>query len=154
MSKRLGKMTIKAKLLLLAPFCLVIFATVQNVVARFTFIGDYDRTNFAASNGYYVEPQNNLPQDATPNRQTYIVSGDLNSDGSTIAGDEFGLRKFTASGAVDTSFGGGRSYVRTIWNSTKFDSNRSQSLGGRQNRFRQHLHVRTTDSSSNCQSLN
>ncbi len=113
--------------LLTAVFGGLFLANPPEAFAQFTFSGDYDRTNFAASLGYYVEPQNNLPGDATPNRRTYLVSGELNPDGSIIAGGrierssggDFWLRKFTASGAVDTSFGGS-GYVRTVFSTDVF----------------------------------
>ncbi len=97
-------------------------ANSRQTFAQFTFVGDYDKT-FAAPLGYYVEPQNNFPQDATnPNRRTSLFAGDYAPDGSIIAGGriernggDFWLRKFTASGAPDTSFGSGTGYVRTIF---------------------------------------
>lgn len=118
-----------------AMFSGLLIAYTLETFAQTTFIGDYDRQNFAAPLGYYVEPQNNLPGDATPNRQTYMVSGDLNPDGSIIAGGrilrsdkgDFWLRKFTASGAVDTSFGSCNGYVRTVF-STDFVGNGQNSL--------------------------
>jgi len=105
-----------------AAFCGLFLANSLEAFAQFTFSGDYDKT-FAAPNGYYIEPQNNFPADATnPNRRTYLFTGDYAPDGSIIAGGriertgsgDFWLRKFTASGAVDTSFGG-TGYVRTIF---------------------------------------
>lgn len=135
MFRTIFKKSLKEQICFLFLAALMIFAASGQIFAQFTFIGDYDRANFAASLGYYVEPQNNLPGDATPNRQTYMVSGELNADGSIIAGgrlltfgagSDFWLRKFTASGAVDTSFGGGNGWVRTIF-STDVNNNRQSS---------------------------
>ena len=88
-----------------------------NTFAQTTFVGDFDRDNFAAPNGYFVEPRDNFPQDTTnPARNANLFTGELNPDGTIIAGGriarpagtgDFWLRKFTASGAPDTSFGGG-----------------------------------------------
>ena len=120
--------------LLTAAFCSLFSAYSLEVFAQFTFNGDYDRT-FGAPNGYYVEPQNNFPADTTnPARRTYFFTGDYAADGSIIAGGrierssggDFWLRKFTASGAPDASFGG-TGYVRTVF-STEFNGNEGNSL--------------------------
>ena len=91
----------------------------QNASAQFTFMGDYDRT-FNSPLGYYIDPQNPVPP-ATDTNDTHFYTGELLADGSIIAGGrhvntalrgDFYLRKFTASGAVDTSFGT-NGFVRT-----------------------------------------
>ena len=115
-----------------AAFCGLFSAFAANALAQFTFMGDYDRS-FAAPNGYFVDPQNNDPSiPSDPARTSYYFTGDLNPDGSIIAGGrilrgdagDFYVRKFTASGAVDTSFGGGAGYVRTTFftNSSGYNS--------------------------------
>jgi uncharacterized delta-60 repeat protein len=102
-----------------ALFVLMILGSFQNAFAQFTFMGDYDKT-FAAPLGYYVDPENPVAP-ANDTYQTYFLTGALLPDGSIIAGGrhvdnaprgDFYLRKFTALGAVDTSFGTG-GYVRT-----------------------------------------
>ena len=109
------------KLFLLAAFCGLFGANSLEAFAQFTFQGDFDKT-FAAPNGYYVEPQNNDPSiPSNPARTSLFYTGDLNPDGSFVAGGrillgdggDFLVRKFTAMGAVDTSFGNGTGYVRT-----------------------------------------
>ncbi len=106
----------------------IVLALLANATTTFaqqqaTFVGDYDRA-FAAPNGYYVEPQNNDPTiPSNPACSSSLFTGDLNPDGSILAGGrilrgdagDFWLRKFTASGAVDASFGGGAGYVRTTF---------------------------------------
>lgn len=70
--------------------------------------------------GYYVEPETNDPNNPGT---TALYTGDLNPDGSIIAGGriirgaggDFWLRKFTATGAVATSFGNGAGFVRTLF---------------------------------------
>jgi uncharacterized delta-60 repeat protein len=135
MFRTIFKKTLKEQIIILFLAALTIFGASRQIFAQFTFIGDYDRTNFAAPNGYYVEPQNNYPVDTTtPNHRTYLFTGELNPDGSIIAGGriekssggDFWLRKFTASGAVDASFGG-MGYVRTVF-STDFSGNEGNSL--------------------------
>ncbi|MDQ3798196.1 MAG: FG-GAP-like repeat-containing protein [Acidobacteriota bacterium] len=85
----------------------------QTVFAQFTFTGDYDRA-FAAPNGYYTDPEDVDPTIGDDITQFY--TGELLADGSIIAGGRFSrnaqnnpgdfyLRKFTATGAVDASFG-------------------------------------------------
>lgn len=107
--------------------CAFIFANASDTLAQFTFNGDYDKT-FAAPNGYYVDGQ--FP---TSNQEvtTYNVGGIVNPDGSVVwggriagnasGGADFYLRKFTATGAIDTLFGT-NGFVRTIF-STQFDGN-------------------------------
>jgi uncharacterized delta-60 repeat protein len=81
--------------------------------AQSTFVGDYDRA-FAAPNGYYIDPEEVDP--AISDDVTQFFTGELLADGSIIAGGRFAqnaqespgdfyLRRFTAAGAVDTSFG-------------------------------------------------
>ncbi|MEP6902431.1 MAG: delta-60 repeat domain-containing protein, partial [Actinomycetota bacterium] len=119
---------------LTALYCGIILANAPNISAQFTFNGDFDKT-FAAPNGYYVEPQNNFPADTVnPARRTYLFTGDYAPDGSVIAGGriernggDFWLRKFTASGVPDASFGGGTGYVRTVF-STDFTGVEGNSL--------------------------
>ncbi|HEX8246895.1 MAG TPA: FG-GAP-like repeat-containing protein [Pyrinomonadaceae bacterium] len=105
--------------ILTALFVLMILGSFQTVSAQFTFMGDYDRT-FAAPLGYYIDPQNPTAP-ATDTSQAPFYTGEYAPDGSIIAGGrhvdnasrgDFYLRKFTASGAVDTSFGTG-GFVRT-----------------------------------------
>lgn len=111
---------------LTALFVLMILGNVQNAFAQFTFMGDYDRT-FAAPLGYYIDPQNPTAP-ATDTADTIFFTGGLLPDGSIIAGGRHGdndargdfyLRKFTASGAIDTSFGT-NGFVRTNFHS-QFD---------------------------------
>lgn len=93
----------------------------QGASAQFTFMGDYDRS-FAAPRGYFVEAEEVDP--TLTGARSWLYSGELLPDGSIVAGGrimgspsagngDFWLRKFTASGAVDTSFGGGSGFVRT-----------------------------------------
>jgi uncharacterized delta-60 repeat protein len=126
--------TFRLTLTLLLVSAIVLTTAQLTAAQNFTFMGDYDKS-FAAPNGYFVEPQNNLPGDAAPARQTLLFTGDYAPDGSVIAGGriltanaggDFWLRKFTPSGAVDTSFGGGAGYVRTIF-STDVNGNRQNS---------------------------
>ncbi|MDQ3799678.1 MAG: hypothetical protein M3384_09520, partial [Acidobacteriota bacterium] len=109
-----------------ALFVLMILGNVQTVFAQFTFVGDYDKT-FAAPLGYYIDPQNPTAP-ATDTADTVFFTGALLPDGSIIAGGRHGdvnaradfyLRKFTPSGAVDTSFGT-NGFVRTNFH-TQFD---------------------------------
>ena len=92
------------------------------------FVGDYD-TAFSPPDGYYVDPE---VVDATEHDgavQTLFFTGGLLPDGSVIAGGrhvnrnrsngDFYLRKFTPSGAVDTTFGTG-GFVRTTFH-TRYD---------------------------------
>lgn len=96
-----------------------------SVFAQFTFIGDYDKT-FAAPNGYNVDPQE--PDPTVSTFQTLFYTGEYAPDGSIIAGGmlrtssdtvDFYMRKFTPTGAVDTSFGT-NGVVRTNFHS-RFD---------------------------------
>lgn len=121
---------VSVKFYYVAILMLTMLVAAGESAAQFTFQGDFDKSFFAPT-GYFVEPQNNFPGDATPNRRTYLIAGELNPDGSIIAGGtletfnvrgDFWLRKFTSSGAVDTSFGGGNGYVRTIF-STDVNNN-------------------------------
>jgi uncharacterized delta-60 repeat protein len=102
-----------------ALFVLMILGSFQTASAQFTFMGDYDKT-FNAPLGYYAEGEVPYPG-STDHLQTYFFTGEYAPDGSIIAGGrfvdtagrgDFYLRKFTASGAIDTSFGAG-GYVRT-----------------------------------------
>ena len=114
-----------AKLFLItAAFGGLFAANSPKAFAQFTFTGDFDRANFGSPLGYYVEPRDNFPQDTTnPARSAYLFTGELNPDGTIIGGGrrensyggDFWLRKFTAAGAPDTSFGGGTGYVRTVF---------------------------------------
>jgi uncharacterized delta-60 repeat protein len=89
----------------------MILGSSASAAAQFTFTGDYDKT-FAAPNGYYADVEE---PDPTVNAfQTYFNTGALLGDGSIVAGGrfvttnvsgDFYVRKFTAAGAVDTSFG-------------------------------------------------
>lgn len=97
----------------------MIFGNGVSVSAQFTFVGDYDRT-FAAPLGYYIDPQNPVAP-ANDTNDTHFYTGVLLPDGSLIAGGrhsdinlrgDFYMRKFTASGAIDTSFGT-NGFVRT-----------------------------------------
>lgn len=99
---------------------LTLFGGGRLASAQTTFVGDFD-TSFAAPKGYYVDPQ--LPDPAfNDQQQTTFVTGESLPDGSIIAGGrhldsadpkgDFYVRKFTASGAVDTSFGT-NGFVRT-----------------------------------------
>jgi uncharacterized delta-60 repeat protein len=103
----------------MALLTLMILGNNISVSAQFTFVGDYDKT-FAAPLGYYAEGQVPYPG-STDTLQTYFFTGGLLADGSIIAGGrhvdnagrgDFYLRKFTASGAIDTSFGT-NGFVRT-----------------------------------------
>jgi len=102
-------------------FVLMFFGNAQSVFAQFTFMGDYDKS-FAAPRGYFVEAEDVDP--TLTGDVSSLYGGELLPDGSIVAGGriigspsaangDFWLRKFTASGAVDTSFGGGTGYVRT-----------------------------------------
>jgi uncharacterized delta-60 repeat protein len=102
-----------------ASLLLAMIGGVRPASAQSTFVGNYD-TSFAAPLGYYVDPENPVTP-AGGTYQTYFHTGELLPDGSIIAGGrhvdnapkgDFYLRKFTASGAVETSFGTG-GYVRT-----------------------------------------
>jgi hypothetical protein len=102
-----------------ASLLLAMIGGVRPASAQSTFVGDYD-TGFAAPLGYYIDPQNPVPP-ATDTNDTHFYTGELLADGSIIAGGrhvntagrgDFYLRKFTASGAVDTSFGT-NGFVRT-----------------------------------------
>ncbi|HEX8737591.1 MAG TPA: hypothetical protein VF721_19820, partial [Pyrinomonadaceae bacterium] len=104
----------------------MISGSFQTASAQFTFVGDYDKT-FAAPLGYYIDPQNPTAP-ATDTFDTIFFTGDYAPDGSIIAGGrhadndlrgDFYLRKFTASGAIDTSFGT-NGFVRTNFHS-QFD---------------------------------
>ncbi len=104
-----------------AIFIVMIMGNSQSVFAQFTFNGDYDRT-FAAPNGYFVDGQ--FPTGGAE-LNTYFVGGVLAENGSVVAGGgtsmqggaggalDFYLKKFTSSGALDTSFGGGTGFVVT-----------------------------------------
>lgn len=81
--------------------------------AQFTFNGDYDRT-FGAPNGYTTDPGDIVPE--LTGEVTQLYTAQLLPDGSIISGgrmyqgaspDFFYVKKFTPSGAVDTSFGNG-----------------------------------------------
>ena len=118
--KQFNRKTLKL-FLMTAAFCGLFGVNSLEAFAQFTFQGDFDKT-FAALNGYYVEPQNNDPSiPSNPARTSLFYTGDLNPDGSLLAGGrillgdggDFLVRKFTATGAVDTSFGNGTGYVRT-----------------------------------------
>lgn len=112
---------------LAAILCALIFANATDILGQFTFNGDYDKT-FAAPNGYYVDGQ--FPTQGQE-INTSNVGGFVNPDGSVVwggtipgnasGGNDFYLRKFTATGAIDTSFGT-NGFVRTIF-STQFDGN-------------------------------
>ena len=93
--------------------------------AQSGFEGDYDLS--FGTNGYTVDPENVDPA-ANDEFQTLFYTGELLPDGSIIAGGryvnttpsgDFYLRKFTASGAVVTSFGS-NGFVRTNFHS-RFD---------------------------------
>lgn len=112
--------------ILTALFVLMILGGFQTAFAQFTFVGDYDRT-FNAPLGYYIDPQNPTAP-ATDTAETAFFTGGLMPDGSIIAGGRHGdvnargdfyLRKFTTSGAIDTSFGT-NGFVRTNFH-TQFD---------------------------------
>lgn len=94
---------------------ITIIAMSANAVslAQFTFMGDYDRT-FGAPLGSYMDGQN--PDPTAEEFQLNFMSGALLADGSIIAGGrfvntalsaDFYLRKLTAAGTIDTSFGPG-----------------------------------------------
>lgn len=96
---------------LAALLALMILGNSVSARAQFTFVGDYDKT-FAAPNGYFLDPQ--VPDPSVNTFQTLFYTGDYAPDGSIIAGGmlrttsdtvDFYMRKFTPSGAVDTSFG-------------------------------------------------
>ncbi len=102
-----------------ASLSLAMIGSVRPASAQSTFVGAYD-TSFASPLGYYLDPQNPVPP-ATDTNDTHFYTGELLADGSIIAGGrhvntalrgDFYLRKFTASGAVDTSFGT-NGFVRT-----------------------------------------
>ncbi len=135
MFRTILKKSVKKQIGFLFLAALTIFGASGQVFAQFTFTGDFDRANFAAPNGYFVEAQNNFPGDPMPNRTAYLFTGELNPDGSIIAGGriernggDFWLRKFTASGAPDTSFGGGTGFVRTIFYGDESMGSNSSSL--------------------------
>jgi uncharacterized delta-60 repeat protein len=97
---------------------IIVLANLNTIFAQFTFVGDYDKT-FAAPNGYYTDPRDVDP--TVEEYQTHLYTGELLADGSIIAGGrfvtsevsgDFYVRKHTASGAVDTSFGT-NGFVRT-----------------------------------------
>jgi uncharacterized delta-60 repeat protein len=116
------KQTIKKAIQIIsmtALFVVMILANSISASAQFTFVGDYDRT-FASPLGYYAEGEIPYPG-ATDVLNTQFFTGEYAPDGSIIAGGrysdtngrgDFYMRKFTASGAVDTSFGTS-GYVRT-----------------------------------------
>jgi len=102
-----------------ASLLLAMIVGLRPASAQSTFVGAYD-TSFAAPLGYYVDPQNPVPP-ANDTNDTHFYTGELLPNGSVIAGGrhvntalrgDFYLRKFTASGAVDTSFGT-NGFVRT-----------------------------------------
>lgn len=106
----------------------LIFTNASDIFAQFTFNGDYDKTSFAAPNGYFVDGQ--FPTQGQE-INTSNVGGIVNPDGSVVwggtipgnasGGNDFYLRKFSATGAIDNSFGT-NGFVRTIF-STQFDGN-------------------------------
>jgi uncharacterized delta-60 repeat protein len=105
---------------------LMISGSFHAASAQFTFMGDYDRT-FNSPLGYYIDPQNPTAP-ATDTFDTTFFTGDYAPGGSVIAGGrhadndlrgDFYLRKFTPSGAIDTSFGT-NGFVRTNFHS-QFD---------------------------------
>jgi uncharacterized delta-60 repeat protein len=116
------KQTIKKAIHTLSMTALLVVMILANSIsasAQFTFVGDYDRT-FNAPLGYYIDPQNPVAP-ATDTNDTHFYTGELLPDGSIIAGGrhsntalrgDFYIRKFTPSGAVDTSFGT-NGFVRT-----------------------------------------
>ncbi|MCY7347399.1 MAG: hypothetical protein LH614_14420, partial [Pyrinomonadaceae bacterium] len=107
---------------LTALLVVIIFSGGSSASAQFTFMGDYDKT-FAAPLGYNVDPQFPDPTVTNGDLSSDYGSGDLMSDGSIVAGGGFRpsfvgrttfyIRKYLPSGALDTSFNGGRSFIRT-----------------------------------------
>ena len=105
-----------------ALFILMILGSFQTASAQFTFMGDYDKT-FNAPLGYNVDPQFPDPIVTNSDLSSYYNSGDLMSNGSIVAGGGFRpsfngrttfyIRKYLPSGALDTSFNGGRGFIRT-----------------------------------------
>ena len=98
-------------LALIASLLLTLLSHERAAFAQGGFEGDYD-TSFA-TNGYYVDPESPFAPD-TDTWQTYFHTGELLPGGSIIAGGrhvdngprgDFYLRKFTPTGAFDTSFG-------------------------------------------------
>jgi uncharacterized delta-60 repeat protein len=87
--------------------------------AQSGFEGDYD-PGFG-TNGYTVDPQS--PDPARSDQvNTNFMTGDMMSDGSLVAGGYlqqlpesydrvFYIKKFTPSGALDTSFNGGKGFI-------------------------------------------
>ncbi|MCY7375644.1 MAG: hypothetical protein LH472_06690 [Pyrinomonadaceae bacterium] len=87
------------------------FSGGSSASAQFTFMGDYDKT-FAAPRGYFADPQD--PDPTIDEQATAFYTGDFAPDGSITGGGtllttsntvDFYIRKFTPTGAADTSFG-------------------------------------------------
>lgn len=113
-NKKLSRKNTSNAIITTALLVLIIIGFAGEASAQFTFTGDYDRT-FAAPNGYYTDPRDVDP--TVVEYQTVLYTGELLADGSIISGGrlvsedasgisgDFYLRKFTASGAIDTTFG-------------------------------------------------
>lgn len=105
---RTQKMT---TILITAVLSLSMLLCIRTATAQFTFNGGYDPT-WGTTNGYTIDPTDIIPELEGENAILYTAQ--LLPDGSILAGgrlhsspDFFYVKKYTPTGAVDTSFGTG-----------------------------------------------